>query len=178
MATNTVRFAVEPGVFKRQSKRTGRRGGVFFLLFIGRSSMMCRSGNCSGWPGDSPLTPTCYRTAVKRRRVPGFPGVLGSSGVPSALFPPPDPRATAGPPRALGLPSRKNHSKAQPLGPLPPRHQTRLAGGLPPPAPPKKSTVNTPSLSQYFYVSKFFALGCLRPRGPPGGLRGPRTAHG
>ena len=118
MATNTVRFAVEPGVFKRQSKRAGRRGG--FFLFIGRSSMMCRSGNCSGWPGDSPLTPTCYRTAVKSRRVPGFPGVLGSSGVPSALFPPPDPRATAGPPRALGPPPRKNHAKAQQLGRPPP----------------------------------------------------------
>ena len=118
MATNTVRFAVEPGVFKRQSKRAGRRGG--FFLFIGRSSMMCRSGNCSGWPGDSPLTPTCYRTAVERLRVPGFPGALGSSGVPSALFPPPDPRATAGPPRALGPLPRKNHAKAQQLGPPPP----------------------------------------------------------
>jgi hypothetical protein len=171
VATNTVRFAVEPGVFKRQSKRAGRRGG--FFLFIGRSSMMCRSGNCSGWPGDSPLTPTCYRTAVKSRRVPGFPGVLGSSGVPSALFPPPDPRATAGPPRALGPPPRKNHAKAQQLGPPPSccpwfwggatarppralgqsggsRPQTRLAGGLPPPAPPRKSTVNTPSFKQYF----------------------------
>ena len=148
MATNTVRFAVEPGVFKRQSKRAGRRGG--FFLFIGRSSMMCRSGNCSGWPGDSPLTPTCYRTAVERLRVPGFPGALGSSGVPSALFPPPDPRATAGPPRALGPPPRKNHAKAQQLGPPPPLLLCAVlggrngeappslgpVGGLPPPDPP------------------------------------------
>ena len=51
------------------------------------------------------VIPTCYRTAVKSRRVPGFPAVLGSSDMPSALFPPPDPRATAGPPRALGPPS-------------------------------------------------------------------------
>jgi hypothetical protein len=33
VATNTVRFAVEPGVFKRQTKRAGRRVGFFFFYW-------------------------------------------------------------------------------------------------------------------------------------------------
>ena len=153
MATNTVRFAVEPGVFKRQSKRAGRRGG--FFLFIGRSSMMCRSGNCSGWPGDSPLTPTCYRTAVERLRVPGFPGALGSSGVPSALFPPPDPRATAGPPRALGPPPRKNHAKAQQLGSPPPPPDPPCWGAAAPGTAEKNNSEYSIAQSTFLGISVF-----------------------
>ena len=147
MATNTVRFAVEPGVFKRQSKRAGRRGGFFsfYWSFFDDVPIWELFGMAGRLAAHTNMLPNSSQKS-SGSWVSRGPWVFGRA---FGTLPASRPSRNSWAPPSLGPSPRKNHAKAQQLGP-PPRHQTRLAGGLPPPAPPKKSTVNTPSLSQYF----------------------------
>ena len=148
VATNTVRFAVEPGVFKRQSKRAGRRGSFcsFYWSFFDDVPIRELFGMAGRLAAHTNMLPHSSRK-TSGSWVSRGPWVFG---------------------RAFGTlpasrPSRNGWAPPS-LGPSPPQKPRKSATARPPPpppdppcwgaashlAPPKKSTVTTPSLSQYF----------------------------
>ena len=149
MATNTVRFAVEPGVFKRQSKRAGRRGGFFVVYWSFFDDVPIRElfGMAGRLAAHTNMLPNSSQKS-SGSWVSRGPWVIGHAFGP---LPASRPSRNSWAPPSLGpSPPQQPRKNATARPPPPPRHQTRLAGGLPPPAPPKKTTVNTPSFSQYF----------------------------